>query len=71
MTVMVSGLVSVRVPVIADPETLPLIVPVEAHVPVSVTLPENAPLVWVNVPETVDEPLLEETKEKSQVPAKV
>jgi len=49
------------VPVIADPDTLPLIIPVEAHVPVSATLAEKLPLVWVNVPETVDEPPLAET----------
>ena len=71
MTVIVSGLVSVRVPVIADPDTVPLIIPVEAQVPVSATFAEKAPVVWVNVPETVDEPLVEATKVKSQVPAKV
>jgi len=47
--------------VIADPETVPLIIPDEAQEPVSATLPEKAPLVWVNVPETVDDPPLEET----------
>ena len=61
VTLIVSGLASVRVPVIADPDTVPLIVPDEAQVPVSFTLAEKAPPVWVNVPETVAEPPLEET----------
>lgn len=57
----VSGLASVRVPVIAEPDMVPLIVPIAAQEPVSATLAEKAPLVWVKVPETVAEPLLEET----------
>jgi hypothetical protein len=61
ITLIVSGLVSVRVPVIAEPDTLPLIVPDEAQEPVSATLAEKAPPVWANVPETEDEPLVEET----------
>jgi hypothetical protein len=61
VTLIVSGLVSVRVPVIADPDTVPLIIPDEEQEPVSVKLAEKAPPVWVNVPETVDEPPLEET----------
>jgi len=61
MTLIVSGLASVMVPVIADPDRVPLIVPDEAQEPVSATLPEKAPPVWVNVPETVDEPFVEET----------
>jgi hypothetical protein len=61
ITLIVSGLVSVRVPVIAEPDMVPLIVPDEAQEPVSATLAEKAPPVWVNVPETVDEPLVEET----------
>jgi hypothetical protein len=61
VTLIVSGLVSVRVPVIADPDTVPLIIPDEEQVPASATLAEKLPLVWVNVPETVDEPPVEET----------
>jgi len=61
MTLIVSGLASVMVPVIADPDRVPLIVPDEAQEPVSATLAEKAPEVWVKVPETVDEPLVEET----------
>ena len=61
MTLIVSGLVSVRVPVIADPDTVPLIIPDEAQVPVNATLAEKEPIVWVKVPETVAEPLVEET----------
>jgi hypothetical protein len=40
---------------------VPLIIPDEAQEPVSATLAEKAPPVWENVPETVDEPLVEET----------
>ena len=61
ITEIVSGFDSVMVPVMLDPDTVPLIVPAAAQVPVSVTLPEKLPVVWVNVPETVDEPPLEET----------
>jgi len=61
MTLIVSGLASVRVPVIADPDTVPLIIPDEEQVPVSATLAEKAPIVWVKVPETVAEPLVEDT----------
>ena len=61
VTLIVSGLASVRVPVIAEPDTVPLSVPVEAQVPVSATLAEKAPIVWEKVPETVAEPLVEDT----------
>ena len=61
VTLIVSGLVSVMVPVIADPDMVPLIVADDAQEPVSATPPEKAPPVWVNVPETVDEPPLEAT----------
>ena len=61
VTFIVSGLASMRVPVTAEPVTVPLIVPVEAQVPVSATPAVKAPLVWVKVPETVAEPLVEET----------
>ncbi|HWY08303.1 MAG TPA: hypothetical protein VNY24_15690 [Candidatus Acidoferrales bacterium] len=45
----------------ADPDTVPLIIPDEEQEPVSATLAEKAPADCVNVPETVDEPPLEET----------
>ena len=61
VTLIVSGLASVMVPVIADPDMVPLSVPVVAQLPVSVTFPLKAPAVWVNVPETVAEPLVEDT----------
>ena len=61
ITVMVSGLVSVRVPAMAEPVTVPLSVPVVEQEPVSATLAEKAPIVWVKVPETVADPLVEET----------
>jgi hypothetical protein len=61
VTLIVSGLASVRVPVIAEPVTVPLSVPVVEQEPVSPMLAEKAPMVWVKVPETVAEPLVEET----------
>jgi len=61
VTLIVSGLASVRVPVIAEPVTVPLSIPVVEQVPVRFTLAENAPLVCEKVPETVAEPLVEET----------
>lgn len=73
MTLIVSGFVSVRVPEMAEPVTVPLIVPVVEQDPVSETLPEKvpAPAAWVKVPEAVAEPLVEETYVKFQVPANV
>jgi hypothetical protein len=68
---MVSGLVSVRVPVNEVPEIVPLIVPDVAQELVMVTFPEKLLPVWVNVPETVDEPPLEEVYVNCQFPAKL
>jgi hypothetical protein len=71
VTLIVSGLVSVIVPVSEEPEIVPLIVPDVAQELVMVTVPEKLLPVWVNVPETVDEPFLVETYVNCQFPAKV
>lgn len=71
MKLIVSVLVSVSVPVKELPEIVPLIVPVVAQELVMVMVPEKLLPVWVNVPETVAEPPLEETYVNCQFPAKL
>jgi len=72
VTLIVSGLVSVSVPVRERPEMVPLIVPDEAQEPVMLRLaPEKLLPVWVKAPETVAEPPLDETYVNCQFPARL